>query len=207
MTSEVHFTSVTSSASELQPGLYGIAVDAVLQNDLDTPITGVEANLNFGGGRGSQFYYRDVDRRDGSGAVPQPTMVAAHASATFHFIVDAQSNCVPPGPVPVNGAATFFDGTATMSATPLATPPELPFAALNPPIVVDTATDENTANTTTSLREAIALAIHVVVHVARVAGQRRVTQVLRLRAFDGQADAFRLEPYVPEQDAREESFA
>lgn len=58
-----------------------------------------------------------------------------------------------------------------------------------------------------SIREAIALAIHVVVHVARVAGQRRVTQVLRLRAFDGQADAFRLEPYVPERDAREESFA
>ena len=157
-TPDVHFTSVTSSAAALQPGLYGIAVDAVLQNDLDTPITDVQANLGFGGGRGAQFYYRDVDRRDGATAMPQPTMVAAHASATFHFIVDAQSNCVPPGPVPVNGIATFFDGTATLSATPLATPLSLPFVALNAPIVVDTATDENTANATTSLREAIALA-------------------------------------------------
>lgn len=157
-TPEVHFTSVTSSVPALQPGLYGIAIDAVLQNDLDRPITNIEANLGFGGGRGAQFTYRDVDRRDGSGSMPQPTMLAAHASATFHFIVDAQSNCVPPGPVPVNGVATFFDGTSTMSATPLATPLSLPFVTLNPPIVVDTATDENTANTTTSLREAIALA-------------------------------------------------
>lgn len=58
-----------------------------------------------------------------------------------------------------------------------------------------------------SIREAIALAIHLVVHVARVAGQRRVTQALRLKAFDGQADAFQLEPYVPEQHAREGVFA
>jgi pilus assembly protein CpaF len=47
-----------------------------------------------------------------------------------------------------------------------------------------------------STREAIALAIHLVVHVARVAGQRRVTQVMTVRDYDGQADRFRLEPYV-----------
>ena len=46
-----------------------------------------------------------------------------------------------------------------------------------------------------STREAIALAIHLVVHVARVAGLRRVTQVLAVREYDGQADRFRLEPY------------
>ena len=48
-----------------------------------------------------------------------------------------------------------------------------------------------------STREAIALAIHLIVHVARVAGQRRVTQVLTVREYDGQADRFHLDPYLP----------
>lgn len=46
-----------------------------------------------------------------------------------------------------------------------------------------------------SIREAIALAVHLVVHVARVAGQRRVTQVVALRDYDASADRFRVEPY------------
>ena len=54
-----------------------------------------------------------------------------------------------------------------------------------------------------STREAIALAIHLVVHVARVAGKRRVTQVMTVREYDGEADQFRLEPYVPHAQVRE----
>jgi pilus assembly protein CpaF len=53
-----------------------------------------------------------------------------------------------------------------------------------------------------STREAIALAIHLVVHVARVGGQRRVTQVMTVREYDGQADRFRLEPHVAHTHVR-----
>src|SRR5438874_13816077 len=45
-----------------------------------------------------------------------------------------------------------------------------------------------------SIREAIALAIHMVVHIARVDGRRRVTEFLAVRGFDGPADRFVLEP-------------
>jgi pilus assembly protein CpaF len=45
-----------------------------------------------------------------------------------------------------------------------------------------------------SIREAIALAIHLVVHIARVDGQRRVTEFLSVRGFDGPGDRFVLEP-------------
>src|SRR5205085_9848721 len=44
-----------------------------------------------------------------------------------------------------------------------------------------------------SIREAIALAIHLVVHIARVDGCRRVTEFLSVRGFDGGADCFILE--------------
>jgi pilus assembly protein CpaF len=50
-----------------------------------------------------------------------------------------------------------------------------------------------------STREAIALAIHLVVHVARIGAQRRVTQVMTVREYDGQADRFRLDPYVSDE--------
>jgi len=43
-----------------------------------------------------------------------------------------------------------------------------------------------------SVREAIALAIHLIVHVARVHGRRRVTEIVSIRGFDGQADRFDL---------------
>jgi len=44
-----------------------------------------------------------------------------------------------------------------------------------------------------SIREAIALAIHLIVHVARRDGRRRVTEVLAVRGYDGQHDRFVLE--------------
>jgi pilus assembly protein CpaF len=47
-----------------------------------------------------------------------------------------------------------------------------------------------------STREAIALAVHLVVHVARVAAQRRVTQVMTVHEYDGQADRFRLDAHL-----------
>ena len=45
-----------------------------------------------------------------------------------------------------------------------------------------------------NIREAIALAIHLVVHIARVNGCRRITEVMTIRGYDGQADRFVLEP-------------
>jgi Flp pilus assembly CpaF family ATPase len=44
-----------------------------------------------------------------------------------------------------------------------------------------------------SIREAIALAIHLVVHIARVNDRRRVTEVMSIRGFDVQADRFLLD--------------
>jgi pilus assembly protein CpaF len=44
-----------------------------------------------------------------------------------------------------------------------------------------------------STREAIAFAIHLVAHIARDGGRRRVTQLVRVRGYDTQADAFRLD--------------
>jgi pilus assembly protein CpaF len=45
-----------------------------------------------------------------------------------------------------------------------------------------------------SIREAIALAIQVVAHIARVDGRRQVTELLAIRGYDAQADRFLLEP-------------
>jgi pilus assembly protein CpaF len=44
-----------------------------------------------------------------------------------------------------------------------------------------------------STREAIALAIHVIVHIARIDGRRRVTEVVRVHGYDGNTDQFLLE--------------
>ncbi len=44
-----------------------------------------------------------------------------------------------------------------------------------------------------STREAIALAIHLVVHIARLHGRRVVTEVARLRRYDVQLEQFELE--------------
>ena len=45
-----------------------------------------------------------------------------------------------------------------------------------------------------STREAIGFAINVIVHVARIDGSRRVTEVLRVRAYDAEKDRFVVEP-------------
>jgi pilus assembly protein CpaF len=44
-----------------------------------------------------------------------------------------------------------------------------------------------------STREAIAFAIHLVAHIARDGGRRRVTQLVEVRGYDLQRDAFRLD--------------
>lgn len=44
-----------------------------------------------------------------------------------------------------------------------------------------------------SIREAIALAIHLIVHIARVDGRRRVTEVVAVRGYDLRADRFSVE--------------
>ena len=44
-----------------------------------------------------------------------------------------------------------------------------------------------------SVREAIALAIHLVVHIARVNGRRRVTEITAIRGYDAGTDRFVLE--------------
>jgi pilus assembly protein CpaF len=49
-----------------------------------------------------------------------------------------------------------------------------------------------------SIREAITLAVHVVVHLARVYGRRTVTQITHVRGYDAQDDRFILEPWSPE---------
>ncbi len=46
-----------------------------------------------------------------------------------------------------------------------------------------------------SIREAIALAIHLVVHLTRVESFRRVTGLLAVRGYDTQADRFELDPF------------
>ena len=43
-----------------------------------------------------------------------------------------------------------------------------------------------------SIREAIALAIHLVVHIARDGGRRRVTQLVAVRGYSPQTDTFSL---------------
>ncbi len=50
-----------------------------------------------------------------------------------------------------------------------------------------------------SIREAIALALHFVVHVARQRGRRRVTELVAVRGFDAHRDRFILEPLYADQ--------
>jgi pilus assembly protein CpaF len=51
-----------------------------------------------------------------------------------------------------------------------------------------------------SIREAIALAIHLVVHLTRVDGCRRVTGLVRVRAYDSRADRFDFETCMSDLD-------
>ena len=57
-----------------------------------------------------------------------------------------------------------------------------------------------------STREAIALAIHVIVHIARIDGHRRVMEIVNVRGYDGNDDRFLLDPccvhdFAPQGDA------
>ena len=50
-----------------------------------------------------------------------------------------------------------------------------------------------------SVREAIALAIHVIAHIARIDGLRRVTEIVSVRGYDAEIDRFLLEPTIVRQ--------
>jgi pilus assembly protein CpaF len=54
-----------------------------------------------------------------------------------------------------------------------------------------------------STREAITLAIHLVVHLARVERKRVVTEIARLRGYDPLQDRFIVEPWLPESAIEE----
>jgi pilus assembly protein CpaF len=47
-----------------------------------------------------------------------------------------------------------------------------------------------------SIREAIAEAIHVVVHLARINGHRRVTEIVAVAGYDANVERFALSPYM-----------
>jgi len=54
-----------------------------------------------------------------------------------------------------------------------------------------------------STREAITLAIHLVVHLARVERKRVVTEIARVRGYDPHQDRFIVEPWLPESAIEE----
>jgi pilus assembly protein CpaF len=54
-----------------------------------------------------------------------------------------------------------------------------------------------------SIREAIGLAIHLVVHIARAGGRRRVTEIAAVRGYDAGSDRFLLESRIKEQPVQE----
>ena len=58
-----------------------------------------------------------------------------------------------------------------------------------------------------STREAIALAFHLVVHIARVGGCRRVVETMAIRGYDAQVDRFLVEPLFQAEDLVTEGAA
>ncbi len=54
-----------------------------------------------------------------------------------------------------------------------------------------------------SIREAIALAIHLVVHLARIDGRRRVTGLVTVRGYDARTDRFSLESHLSDTHVTE----
>lgn len=154
---EVVFTSITADITELRPGLYGFEVTAVLENQLDVEITDVRVSLTMNDGtdsRSGDFFWRDRDAREGASA-QQPDTVAAGASETFVFVVDALVSAAPPGPIAIDGIASFDNAGETQAASGAAEPLSLPFEALNPPIVVTEPVDESDGDNDLCLREAI----------------------------------------------------
>jgi hypothetical protein len=153
VTTKVYFVSVTSNVTTIRPGRYGIAVTAVLRNELDVEITDVATALTFGGDRGGQFMFRDADRRDGV-MTPQPATVPAGGEATYQFSVDALP-WLAPSDAQLNGSATFLASGVPLSAMPAAAPFALPYTGVNAPIVVTTAIDQDNTDAQVSFREAL----------------------------------------------------
>jgi pilus assembly protein CpaF len=58
-----------------------------------------------------------------------------------------------------------------------------------------------------STREAIALAIHLVVHLARLDSRRVITEVVRVRDYDPRDDRFVIEAWSPPQAVQEGATA
>ncbi|MBA3503921.1 MAG: right-handed parallel beta-helix repeat-containing protein [Myxococcota bacterium] len=156
----VKFTSITSTTTQLRPGLYGIELSATLRNELPNPITDLAVTLTFSDGtsnRAADFRWRDVDARE-MVMTQQPQMIGSNQEAIYRFKIDALPWAVPPGPITINGAATFLDGTTPLSASSSATPLALPFATFGS-IVVNSVTDELDLDTQICLREALVLAV------------------------------------------------
>lgn len=157
LTTDVKFTQITSNVTQIAPGRYGFTVTAVLRNELDAPIDDIRASLTFHDGttdRVADFRWRDFDRRDGSLAA-QPSTIGPDQEATFQFKVDALPWAIPPGPVLVNGSATFSSAGTPLSASASATPLSLEFSTINETITVTITGDEDDGDTDVSLREAI----------------------------------------------------
>jgi hypothetical protein len=152
VSTQVYFTSVTATGTTIRPGRYGIEVTAVLHNALDSDVTEVGAMLTFGG-RGNQFRFRDVDRRE-SVMISQPTTVGAGGDATFRFVVDALPGLTA-NDVQINGSATFNANGMQFAATPAAAPLALAYTGINAPIMVTVAQDEDDSDTQLSFREAL----------------------------------------------------
>jgi len=156
----VRFTSITSAQAQLRPGLYGFEVVATLRNELANPITNLAVTLTFNEGatnRAGDFRWRDVDAREAV-MMLQPQTIGAGQEAMYRFKVDALPWAVAPGPILINGAATFLDGAMPLSATASTTPLSMELAAMNAPIVVNEATDEADVDTNICLREALVIA-------------------------------------------------
>ena len=155
----VRFTSITSTTTQLRPGLYGIELSATIRNDLDTPITDLAVTLTFSDGtnnRAADFRWRDVDARENVMTL-QPQMIGAGADAVYRFKIDALPWAIPPGPITINGAATFLSGTTPLSASASETPLALPFSSFGT-IIVNSLVDESDADTQICFREALARA-------------------------------------------------
>ena len=153
----VHFVSVKLlETPTLRAGVYGVTVEAVLENELEEPITDVRVSLRFFDDdidRGSFFRWRSFDRRDGTDRT-QPTTIAPGETATFRFKLDVLPFFDLATPVEVDGVAAFLVENTAASAVGLEAPTLIPVLELNT-IVVDTFLDNTGVDGTTSLRDAI----------------------------------------------------
>lgn len=153
----VAFTSVVASATELRPGDYGVAVEAVLRNGLDVAVAQIAPTLTFVDGaadRSAEFRWRDADAREG--VTKPPVTLAPGEQATYRFVVDVMPWAAA-GPVVLDAAATYVAGDAA-SALPFAPAVEIAIVLDNAPIRVDDSSDTSGSDAKTSFREALALA-------------------------------------------------